>query len=196
MRIVLLLALVVPSWSVLSAQSPVAKGVWTIGGSARMIGFHDDANDVNEVGFELAPQIGYFPVTGLAVSGNLLFGWSKRDRSGRTVVWGLGPGISYYLRGVSPRIFPFASFRYLFTRSSFRPSSDAPALSPIVDTDQSWRLGGGAAFFLARNVAVTAEAFFSRAHFKARIGEAPTSAEQRNSSTQYGLAFGVQAFVF
>ena len=191
-----ILVLLLASGSDMPAQSPVAKGVWTVGGSARIAGLHDDANDVNEFGFELAPQIGYFPVAGLTVSGNLVLGWARRDRSGRTMTWGFGPGLSYYLRGVSRHVFPYASFKFLLVHTDFKPASDVPVLSPIKDTDRTWRLGAGAAFFLSRGVAITAEAFFSRARFHAEIGEGTSTAVQQNSSTLYGLAFGVQAFVF
>ena len=55
----------------------------------------------------------------------------------------------------------------------------------------------GAAWFLVRHVAVTGEAYYSQ--FKVTIDQElldGTSTHSQNNSQQYGLQFGIRAFLF
>lgn len=164
-------------------QSPRDKGVWIIGGNARITGLKDLANDSHEFGFELSPQVGWFVTKGLALTANAQFGWSTREQSGSWATWGAGPGLSYYFSG--RRVLPYVSVRTLAAWMAFTPSGDLPQGEPIDDT--LWNVTGsvGVALFLARNVAINGEVFYSYQRISETIGTSGDSSS--NASILYGI---------
>lgn len=197
MRQLAIIALLLPPTgsSPAAAQTPVTTGVWLVGGNARVVGFRDLGNDAGERGAEISPQIGYFIMTGLAVSANAIASWSSRDRSGSNRQLGVGPGVSYFVSGISDRLFPYAAIRTLRTWSKFRSSSDAPLPVAVDGVQWTWTAAAGAALFLARNAAVTGELFYSRFSVADVVNDGEP-VDQRNSSKLFGLQFGFRIFAY
>ncbi len=175
------------------AQSPVSTGVWILGGTARVTGFKDHKNAEGEFGFEIAPQVGRMVTGGLALSLSGLLGYSSRDSVGKTFWWGMGPAVSYYIAGVHPRLYPFATLKTTLVRRRFTPAIESSSLPVIIDRDATWSVAGGVALFLGRNVAATGEAFYSRGKFVLEVDEV---GESTNTSTLYGLQFGFRLFIY
>ena len=178
-----------------AAQDPIDSGSLIVGGHARIAGFRDIGNDQREFGFELLPHVGVFVVRGLAVTLNARLGWSSREGSGSAFTWGLGPGVIYYF-AKARQFYPYLTVRTLGVWTDFRPSDDLPDLISIDDTEWTWVAGIGGSLFVARHVALNAELFYSRFVVTSDIRLTEGIQKQRNSSEQYGLLFGVRAFVF
>jgi hypothetical protein len=197
-RTVLLLALAattgfMPAPAQAQTSSPIGRGSWIIGGSARAVHLHDAVNDKSEYGFELLPVVGAFIVRGLSITGDLRLGWSRRESVGSTWVTGIGPGITYYVPAVARHLYPFGSFRVLRTWTSFHPEQDA-GIPKVTDRTWTWTAGIGVVLFVARNVGLTGEAFYSRFSVASDVGASPNAG--RNHSDEYGVQFGIRAFVF
>jgi len=190
------LLLLFAGYSTAQTQTPVSRGVWLAGGSVSVRGLHDEANNKNEFALEVTPQVGYFVFDRLAISANLRFGIATRESSGRTISWGVGPGVTYYFKGFGPRFYPYGTGRFMVSRSHFYPADDAPTLSPMIETEHTWQVGVGGAFFVAHNVALTAELFLSRAKFEDAIHLPDGSVIQKNTSTLYGLQLGLRVFIY
>lgn len=95
--------------------SPVHRGSIQLAGTAQFSHFRDIGNDAGDTFFEIAPRISYFVVPGLAINANLRYQHATSD-AGSFSGWGIGPGLTYYLSGLSQRLYPFVSGRTLFTR--------------------------------------------------------------------------------
>jgi len=190
-----LIALSLHATSTLAQENPTAKGHWTAGGTVRFARFHDNQNDQTELGFQINPDIGYFILDGLALHSALRLGWSKRERSGTLRTWGGGAGISYYVQGVSSRIYPYVALRALRIRSDFEPER-GQLISPMTDTEWTWIASTGIALFVSRNIAVTAELYRSSFAVTVLIDGPSEMIHNRNSSTEVGLQFGIRGFIF
>ena len=178
-----------------AAQDPIDRGSLIVGGNARIVGFRDIGNDRRAFVFELFPQIGLFVVRGLAVTVNAHLGWSSREGSGSALTWGLGPGVIYHIGSVG-QFYPYLTVRTLGVWTEFRSSDDSPNPLSVDDTEWTWVAGIGGSLFVARHVALNAELFYSRFFVTSDFRSADGAQRQRNSSEQYGLLFGVRAFVF
>jgi hypothetical protein len=147
-------------------------------------------SDVSEFQFSLSPQVGFFVAPGLAITGNATLAWSDSDNS-NTFTRGIGPGLSYFFGGMGERVYPYLTGRVLYQQSDL-DAQVGPLESESEIADWSWLLGVGGAFFLARNVALNGELFYSR-----RSTDVSSDiAETEFSSARYGLEVGIRAFVF
>jgi opacity protein-like surface antigen len=187
----LLLGATLVAWAAtpIAAQTHATdRGVWLAGGTARISGHRDIGNDTKTFVIDLNPRVGYFVLPHLVLSANLQYVRSSDDLgSSRTV--GVGPGLSYYFGGPTSRVLPYLTSRTLFQwgRSGL---DDQP--SSFRDSDLSWLAGAGASILVARNVGVTAEAFYQWTRFAVETADW----EGSNSSEQYGVQFGVTVFAY
>jgi hypothetical protein len=174
----------------LVAQRPIDKGVWLVGGNLQLTGNKDLDSEVSDFQFSLSPQVGLFVAPGLAITGNATLAWTDGDNS-NTFTRGFGPGLSHFFSGMGARFYPYLTGRVLYQQSDLEVQL-GPIESESEITDWSWLLGVGGAFFLARNVALNGELFYSR-----RSGDLSTGAAETEFSTaRYGLEVGIRAFVF
>ena len=172
-----------PLRSVAAQYSPVHAGSIQLAGTAQVTHFRDIGNDFGDTIIELAPRVGYFVVRGLVVSANLSFRHDANE-TGSGTSWGIGPGMTYYVSGLSRRVYPFVSGRTLFTWSH---ASDANGM--IVDrrSSTSWLVSTGALVLLARHVGLTGELFYQHDRF--------TVEPSTNTAESYGLQWGFAVFV-
>ena len=163
------------------------RGVWLLGGTARISNARDIGNDANTFVIDLNPKLGYFLTPGLALTANLEYAHFSSD-AGSSSVYGVGPGLTYYIRHRQTMLNPFLSARTLYTHQRFHP--DGGPMS--TENSFTWLVSGGAAVFLARNVAITGELFYSHDHFSTDV----SGTAQSNSAEEYGTQFGVAVYVF
>lgn len=165
-----------------SAQSYATdRHVWQVGGTARFTSYHVIDGGSSRT-FSINPRLGLFVVPGLAVGANLFLGHSSNDNTSATQ-YGIGPGLTYYFRHRSATINPYINANTLFIHSSFDGGSA---------NDFNWLVSAGLAIFLARNVAITGELFYTHAHTEAEFNGQTGS----GSSEEYGSQFGVSVFVW
>ena len=180
---VLAIAPLVPS---ASAQSyAMDRGVWTAGGSASVT--HADYGIDNGVTtISLFPSVGYFFLPGFLVAATLQYAHSSGSDYTSTV-FGAGPRLAYYFGNGSASFHPYVAAAALIGSDSreFMGSSGSNGW-------WSWRGAGGIAFLLARNVAVTGEAFYGQVHRD--VPGALGSFSQTSAS--FGLSFGLSLFLY
>lgn len=169
------------SLSVSYAQnSPVDQGSVLVGGDASLTSTaadSDAASDDRTTQFVLNPTSQYFIIPGVAVGGDVLFGYAS-DGNASVTRYGIGPAATYFFgRGDERSIYPFlsGSVGVIRVRDNNLDTSG---------TQTSYRGAGGVLFMLTRSVGITGELFVQR-----------TDGNQLQTNT-FGLAFGVSAFVF
>jgi hypothetical protein len=163
------------------------RGVVQISGTARITKFRDIGNDASTFVIDLNPRVGYFVLPGLLVAGNLEYAHFSQD-NGSSSVYGVGPSLTYYLRHRTTKLNPYFSARTLYLHQTLDPDA-GPSGS---QNNFSWLGSVGVALFVARNVAIIGEAFYSHDHVTLDLG----SGEQSNSSEEFGTQFGVAVHVF
>ncbi|HEX5386421.1 MAG TPA: hypothetical protein VFW66_06990 [Gemmatimonadales bacterium] len=163
--------------------SPVHRGSIQLAGTAQLSHFRDIGNDFSSSVIELAPRLGYFVAPGLALNANLQFRHDASEVAAATQ-WGVGPGLTYYVSGLSRRVYPFVSGRTLFTWSHAWDGSGV-----VLDrrNSTSWLVSSGALVLLAEHVGLTAELYYQHDRF--------TVEPSTNSDEQYGLQWGFAIFV-
>ena len=187
-------------------DSPIQRGSIQVGGTASLTRSRDIGNDYGWVTLDLMPRAGFFVVRGLAVNMNLRHRRIYYDdqavvRDQRFVEWGMGPGLTYYVGTRYRRVFPFVSARTLYSRTRnesdifARPQDTEPAEENRIarTTTGTWLTSGGVLYMVARHVGITGEAFYQRTRTTVRSEPLP---EASNSAEQFGLQWGVTAFVF
>jgi outer membrane protein with beta-barrel domain len=185
----ILCAFVLFGWTAPSQAQHYAtdRGVWLVGGTARITNFRDIGNDASTFVLDLSPRLGYFVVPGLAMTANLEYGRFSYD-AGVTSTYGLGPGMTYYFRHRQTVLNPFLSARTLYVHERVNPDG----ASDFTSDSFTWLVAAGAALFLARNVALTGEIFYNHAHFSDEF----SGTTQSNNAEEYGTQFGVSVHVF
>ncbi|MGB8951193.1 MAG: outer membrane beta-barrel protein [Candidatus Aminicenantales bacterium] len=135
-----------------SAQtSPIDKGSINIGG---MLSFQSYSGDLYGDGMSttlLMPGFRYFIMRGLAVGADLMLIRQSGDDWSDTTT-GIGPTVAYFFNTKSDQFYPYVGLRlqYYCLSSSWNSHSDSM-------TGFDFGFGGGLAYMLKRNVAVTAE---------------------------------------
>jgi len=183
--------------SELASQTSVEPGTLLVGGRARFSRLYDAGNDLHEIGFELAPDVGVFIWRGVAVSMNARLGWSRREDTSSATKWGVGPGISYYLARPGWRVYPYAELATLWLKTNFSPIGDEPVFRSQENREWTWVGSLGAVLLLARNVGLSGEAYYSRYRVEAtQIRPDGSRIFLANRSEEYGLRFGIRVFLF
>jgi len=181
---VLAIAPLVPS---ASAQTyAMDRGVWTVAGSATVSHFNILGSDNGSTAISLFPSVGHFFLPGFLVAATLQYTHSSGSGSTSTG-FGAGPRLAYYFGNGSASFHPYVAAAALIGSDSreFMGSSGSNGW-------WSWRGAGGIAFLLARNVAVTGEAFYGQVHRD--VPGALGSFSQTSAS--FGLTFGLALFLY
>ncbi len=102
----LVVSLAMPGQAQSTRRLPIGRGAIQLAGSAQLTHSRDIGNDRGWSVFEVTPRIGYFVLKGLAVNANLRLhhGWGGGSRY---TEWGVGPGLTYYVKLKSRRFYPF-----------------------------------------------------------------------------------------
>ena len=179
---------IAPLVSSASAQSyAMDRGVWTVGGSASVTHSAFGVNN-GSTAISLFPSVGYFVLPGFVVAATLQYVHSTGNGySSASTGFGAGPRLAYYF-GKGPATFhPYVAAAALVGSESrgFMGSTSSNGW-------WSWRGAGGIAFLLARNVAVTGEAFYGQVHYD--VSGAGESLSQTSAS--FGLSFGLSLFLY
>lgn len=173
MRKLTLLLLLILSSTQLFAQKKFAvdKSSFIIGGSA---GFSSTGGGGGDrlTRITVTPSLSFFVVQNLAIGGNGSFRRISVSEFSSTVV-GIGPSIAYYFGGMNSKSYPFLSSSFLYGKQLDGPSR--------IDL----RFSSGVAFMIAKNVAITGEAFFLLL-----INEAD------DDGNSFGIEIGISTFVF
>ncbi len=188
-----------------ATESPVRRGSIHIGGNASLTRTRDIGNDHGWVTLDLTPRAGVFVAKGLAVSLNVQHHRVYYDdqatvRDQRFVGWGAGPGVTYYATTKYRRVFPFMSARTLFSRGRneadifAHPQDPEPAEENRLAKTRTgtWLVSGGVLYMLVKHVGITSELYYQRT--RTTIVAPPP--EQSNSAEQFGIQWGVAAFIF
>ena len=181
---VLAIAPLVPS---AYAQSyAMDRGAWTVGGTASVAHFNLLGSENGSTAISLFPSVGYFVLPGFLVAATLQYAHSSGSGSTWTG-FGAGPSLAYYFGKGSLSFHPYVTAAALFGSDSqeFMGSTSSRGW-------WSWRGAGGIAFLLARNVAVTGEAFYGQIHYD--LPDAVPSSSQTTDS--FGLSFGLSLFLY
>lgn len=184
----LLVALTVGLTVPCSAQRyAVDRGIFQLGGSARISNFRALGSDNSTFQVIINPAVGYFVAPGVELSAVLQLAHYSQEGD-KLTQYGIGPGIAYYFRHRQTKVNPYLALRTLYLHEN---------LSPDIGTEQTghsfeWVAAAGAALFVSSSVAITAEAFYT--HQSVTIDFADT--ELTGSSKEYGTAFGVSAYIF
>ena len=172
----------------LSAQAYATdKGVIVLGGSAEISRFRDIGNDAHTTLIDLNPKVGYFVLPGLLLAANLQYGHISAE-DGSSSFYGVGPSLTYYLRHRATAINPYLAARTLYQHQGFHPDD-----FPDAESDSfSWLGSVGVAVFVARNVALTGEVFYTHTHVTVDVG----AGDQSNSAETFGTQFGIAVHAF
>ena len=184
---VLAIAPLVPS---ASAQSyAMDHGAWTVGGTASVAHGSTQGFDNGRTAISLFPSVGYFFLPGFLVAATLRYAHSSGGSSTSTG-FGAGPRLAYYFGKGSATFHPYVAAAALV-------GSDSPGFTGSNGSNGSngwwsWRGAGGIAFLLARNVAVTGEAFYGQIHYD--LPDVIPSSSRTTDS--FGLSFGLSLFLY
>src|SRR5262249_18997764 len=160
-----------------------------LAGSAQLTHSRDIGNDRGWTVFEVTPRIGYFVLKGLAVNANLRLhhGWGEGSRY---TEWGVGPGLTYYINVKSRRFYPFLSGHTLFVWGN--SSQDQFGIANN-STNTVWLGSVGGLIMLGSHVGISGELFYQHQRLTAKSSGTPRVA---NSAEDYGLQWGIAAFIF
>jgi len=186
---VLAIAPVVPS---AYAQSyAMDRGAWTVGGTASVAHFNLLGSENGSTAISLFPSVGYFVLPGVVVAATLQYVHSTGNGySSASTGFGAGPRLAYYFGKGSATFHPYVAAAALV-------GSDSPGFTGSNGSNGSngwwsWRGAGGIAFLLARNVAVTGEAFYGQIHYD--LPDVIPSSSRTTDS--FGLSFGLSLFLY
>ena len=180
---------IAPLVSSASAQSyAMDHGAWTVGGTASVAHGSTQGFDNGRTAISLFPSVGYFVLPGFVVAATLQYVHSSGNGySSASTGFGAGPRLAYYF-GKGPATFhPYVAAAALVGSESrgFMGSTSSNGW-------WSWRGAGGIAFLLARNVAVTGEAFYGQIHYD--LPDVIPSSSRTTDS--FGLSFGLSLFLY
>ena len=143
-----------------SAQSyAMDRGAWTVGGSASLTHYNVAGLDNGSTAISLFPSVGYFFLPGFLVAATLQYAHSSGGGFASTG-FGAGPRLAYYFGNGSASFHPYVAAGALIGSESRKFPGSTSSYGWW-----SWRGAGGIALLLARNVAVTGEAFYGQTRY-------------------------------
>ena len=172
-----------------SAQSyAMDRGVWTVGGSASLTHYASGLGN-GTTSISLFPSVGYFFLPGFLVAATLQYAHSSGSEFAPTsTAFGAGPRLAYYFGSGSARIHPYLAAAAFIGSERQRIQGSTSSVGVW-----SWRGAGGIALLLARNVAVTGEAFYGQT--RSDVPDAATGRISSRASASFGLSFGLSLFL-
>ncbi|MCK4641986.1 MAG: outer membrane beta-barrel protein [Candidatus Marinimicrobia bacterium] len=135
----------------ISAESPLDKGVYGIGGNVAMdagyINIGDENYNITAVTFR--PDFFYFILPRFAVGSTIVYDWTKMYDQPEYVgkYWGLGPHIRYYYLNKAFKPYVFIDYWYGYHK-------DRTGSNESTSRSNSLNFGTGIDFFLVKNVAL------------------------------------------
>ena len=197
-RVLMIVMVVVGSGGpAVSAQTDYAtdSGSFIVGGSVIFTSFGGDNSQERVTLVSVNPILQYFVAPHLAVGGAFdvrhVSGSDLANRASTTTL-GLGPRFGYYFGNSGWRVCPFLAGTVFVSRFIIHELS-VPQLGTLDPPDRTIvdvQPSGGAAFMIAKNVAITGEVFY-RLNFTEFEGESDAV-----DANEFGLRFGVAAFVY
>ena len=175
-----LLSLLLASPAVAQPTFAVDKGSILLGGSAgfQTQGFEDVEGRISTI--TINPVFGIFLTRGLAVGAEVIINrTSFEDVSVNTL--GIGPLLAYYFGGPESQAFPFLSGGVAYVSNS-NDGFDTSGVGADISA--------GVAIMMARNAALTFEAF---AQFVSLSAE---GVDESTGANTYGVRAGVNVFIF
>lgn len=189
LRLLLTLTLAaLPAAAFAQPASPIDKGSVRLGGT---ISFTSQGGDLYEDGdgdrastVLLNPSLGFFVSPGLSLGGEVLV---QRQSQGDFSVTslGIGPELAYFFGGPGSSAYPFVAVAALYTNTTIDEPGDDFSFGGF-----GVQLSGGATFMVARNVGLTAGAFYFTESLSADGQDGSVS------GNTFGIEGGVTAFIF
>ncbi len=171
-------------------QYAMDRGVWILGGGAGLSHGRSTCTGCSSSSYtslDIFPQVGYFVAPGLAITADLNF-WYRWGTGISETQYGAGPGVAYYFTQRPARLHPFvkAGIRY------FHVTSSQSGTSTVRYHSFQWQGSAGLALMVARNVAVTGEAYYRHIYSHSSRGGFSNS----STHASYGTSFGVAVFLY
>jgi len=174
----LALLIMLPAYSFAQKGYAIDKGVIVIDGMASYVSAGGDLYGDDRVSvIALNPSLGYFIMPHLAMGVN--FGFQKTSHGDDSdTKFAVGPSVAYFMGDANSTVYPFVAGTFLYSSDD-----DHHKQTDI-------KLKGGAAFMIAKNVAITGGAFYM---IQSRT---PEGADDSVSGNVFGVEFGVGIFVY
>jgi hypothetical protein len=177
-QLIICLVVVVPLLA-FGQSYAIDQGSIILGGTAsfQSLGGEDLRGDDRTSLFTLTPQFFYFVVPNFSVGAILNYqSISRGDFSDSAI--GIGPTVVYFFGDESSNMYPFLGASYIYT-------SDEDSY-----TKNDFRLMGGSAFMIAKNVSITGDVFYLIESYKS------DNADDSVSGNTFGVELGVTVFIF
>jgi hypothetical protein len=177
------------------AQAALDRGSIQISGSASLSSSQTSINGDEQdrvTSIVLAPSALFFIAPGLAVGGELAFARNTAGDASSNMV-AIGPAIAYYFGSAERTVHPFVGGTVKYARSSFEAAGGA-------DSDRNnWTYegSGGLLFLFTPGVGVSGRLYYrsTRQTGESTIGGTTVDSPEFEGD-DFGLAFGITAFVF
>lgn len=166
--------------------SPIAKGSRLISGTASITSTSSDGGSGSLTSVSFNPNVLWFVRDRVAVGGELGLGYQDGDGFSGTS-WLIGPAARFFFAEPAAKLLPFVGVSVGFGRMHSESGT-----FEFTGTQRALELVGGATQMLARNVGLTGELFVQRTNFEVETGTTMSD----NTTTMFGLRFGVSAFLF
>ena len=175
---VIAVLIMLPACSFAQKGYAVDQGVMLLDGSISFTSAGGDLRlDETETTFTINPVVGYFIIPHLAIGVGFnytKYSWGDTDHT----FLGVGPAAAYFLGDANSKMYPFVGGSFVYGSMS----------DEYTQTDIKFE--GGAAFMIAKNVAITGAAFYMMESYK------PDGADESISGNTFGIEFGISTFIY
>jgi hypothetical protein len=175
---VLALFIMLPALAFAQKDYAIDKGVILVDGMASYTSAGGDLRgEERATTVYLDPSIGYFIMPHLAIGVNFGF-WKMSQGDYSDSIFEIGPSVAYFLGDASSKVYPFVAGTFLY-----RSDDDE-----YTETDIKFE--GGAAFMVAKNVAISGSAFYMME------SRTPEDADDSVGGNTFGVEFGIGIFIY
>jgi hypothetical protein len=188
-------ALVLGATTLIAQQkSPIGKGSWLVGGTAGL-SHSDDGGGTTNV--SLAPFGLYFFAPHLALGGTVNLAHSSSHTGigdSHETFAGVEPTIRYFFGDLSGKLFPYLNASAGPSWEKFKLDAPSPAGGEQTTTGLALTASAGLMQMLATHVGLTGEVYYT--HLHQSTDEGSSLPDLTHNRSEYGLRFGISAFVF
>ena len=178
-KLLIIIMLLIPV--LLFSQSPLSKGVYTVGGSISLSAISEEDDDDTIIIFALSPNVGYFFIDNIYTS--LLLSYSYYSSgSNSSNLYGFGPMVRYYFNG--EKLHPYLGASYLYNYYKYDNSSK--------NSSSDYTLMIGADYFVTKYFAFEASADYT---FRNNHSESGSFSNDRKSKL-FNLSIGARYFIY